>query len=66
VKRARRLAIYIAVCAGNVSMRAVARECRMTPEGVRKAVIEIEAARDDAGLDRMLNLIEGAFYAHDV
>jgi hypothetical protein len=63
IKRARHRALYIAVTVGNAPVRAVARAARMTPEGVRKAVMATEARRDCPATDKQLNILEGEYHA---
>jgi hypothetical protein len=55
---ARRVALYVVCTVHGHARRSVARAAGLSAEAVAKACREIEAMRDDAAFDRMLDEIE--------
>lgn len=53
----KRQALYLAVIGGH-SRRAIAKIAKLSPEAVARACRDIEEARDDAELDRVLDELE--------
>lgn len=57
---ARRLAVYLAVTEANLPMTLAGELAGMTKQGISKLLREIEDARDDPTLDRLLDRVAEA------
>ena len=65
-RRARRTAVYLAVTAGGVPGRQVARVAGLHHRQVQRALAQIEDRRDDPAFDAFLSRLEGAYGANSI